>query len=60
MFSQMARMLDIIQDYLGYRGWYYTEKVVLSRSVLENLDLGCTHDFGQDSLIQTSFSVNGL
>jgi len=23
MFSQMARMLDIIQDYLGYRGYSY-------------------------------------
>ena len=22
MFSQMSRMLDIIQDYLGYRGNY--------------------------------------
>ena len=30
MFSQMARMLDIIQDYLGYRGYYHTEQVVQS------------------------------
>ena len=30
MFSQMTRMLDIIQDYLGYRGWCYIEQVVQS------------------------------
>lgn len=30
MFSQMTRMLDIIQDYLGYRGCYFPELVVHS------------------------------
>ena len=30
MFSQMTRMLDIIQDYLGYRGCYFPELIVQS------------------------------
>jgi len=40
MFSQMARMLDIIQDYLGYRGYYYTVQVVqsLHHNAIQRID----------------------